>query len=319
MASQDDTAAKNKRISDEASLWVVRLNSGEATAQDRRDAASWRAVDERHEAAFRQAEIAWAAMSGLGGSRGAGPARKRRNSRKKLVVFIGAGLAAALVVGSLNNSAPDYATRTAEIKTVVLSDGSKATLNARAAIDVRYTPDRRHITISKGEVFFEVATDKERPFVVDARNVSVTARGTAFLVRQIPESEETEVVVTENAVDVTLNSKNDGQRSVRVSQNQKVFAGPNTIGRPIPADTDAALSWRKGLLIVEDRPLAEVIGELNQFHTGWIVVASPAARDLRVNAVLTLQHPNAALETLAAGLPIAVHSISPYFAIVISK
>ena len=58
-----------------------------------------------------------------------------------------------------------------------------------------------------------------------------------------------------------------------------------------------------------------MIGELQAYHSGWIVL-TPGARRIKVNAVLALRDTTGSLDALAAGLPIEVRRISPYLTIV---
>lgn len=324
MANPSDKASENKRISDEASRWIVRLNSGEATAEDRRAAAAWREADPRHEAAFCDAEEAWATTSNLSqdarsGLARPGSARKKRNTPEKLIILVGLGLSAAFLAATMRDGAHDHATGTAEVRTVILPDGSQATLNARAAFDVSFSGATRRIGVARGEVFFEVAPDRTKPFIVETSGVTVTALGTAFLVRRVEPTNDAEVVVTQHAVEVASDAARQGPQKVRVEENQKVVIQAGEIGAAQPADVDAALSWRKGLLIAENKPLPEVIGELRRYHPGWIVIRGSALQELRVSAVLNLREPDASLDALATALPIRVQHISPYVVVLSSR
>ena len=82
-----------------------------------------------------------------------------------------------------------------------LPDGSVALLNTDSAIDTAFTATERRVRIVRGEVFFTVAKDAARPFVVTAGTVAVRAVGTAFNVQRHHGS--VEVLVTEGRVRVT--------------------------------------------------------------------------------------------------------------------
>jgi ferric-dicitrate binding protein FerR (iron transport regulator) len=67
-----------------------------------------------------------------------------------------------------------------ENRSVSLAAGSTVILGGDSRIDVRYSEHERHIELVRGEAFFKVAHDSERPPTVSAGHAIVTAVGTAF-------------------------------------------------------------------------------------------------------------------------------------------
>jgi transmembrane sensor len=245
-----------------------------------------------------------------------GKARKKPRSPRKALLLIGAAAALAALGWSVKDGWHDYSSGTAQVRTVTLPDGSRVTLNARAAIDADFTGHTRRITIARGEAFFEVAPDRKRPFVVATRNTRVVVTGTAFNVRQrLSSADDVEVAVVENSVEVSAAAEKAMTPPVRLAAGQQVRVTADSVGRVHPAQADTVLSWRRGELAVEDEPLAEVIGELGAYYAGWIVI-TPAARDITVTAVLSLTDTAASLDALAVALPISVRHVSPYLTIV---
>src|SRR5690606_22131582 len=64
---------------------------------------------------------------------------------------------------------------------IVLADGTKAWLNAGSSLvfPSNFAKDQRVVEAS-GEVFFEVAKDKERPFIVRSKEFDIRVLGTVF-------------------------------------------------------------------------------------------------------------------------------------------
>jgi transmembrane sensor len=83
---------------------------------------------------------------------------------------------------------------------VTLPDGSVLQLNTDSVVETAYSPTERRVRLKKGEAFFSVAKNPQRPFWVDVGAVSVRAVGTAFNVRFRPEA--VEVLVKEGKVSV---------------------------------------------------------------------------------------------------------------------
>lgn len=121
---------------------------------------------------------------------------------RKLMVT---GAMAASIAGLLTLSWPllsgsHYRTEIGEIRRIALSDGSVALVNSGSDLQVRYEKAARQLRLDEGEVWFKVAKNLQRPFIVDIDGVHVRAIGTAFSVRRRDDS--VEVVVTEGTVRV---------------------------------------------------------------------------------------------------------------------
>ncbi|MFL3658702.1 MAG: FecR family protein, partial [Opitutales bacterium] len=84
-----------------------------------------------------------------------------------------------------------------------LSDGSVVEMNSGAAMVINFTPEERRVELVSSEALFNVAKDKNRPFIVTAKGIEVRAIGTAFNVR-VSEN-EVEVLVTEGKVRLDAN------------------------------------------------------------------------------------------------------------------
>jgi hypothetical protein len=84
---------------------------------------------------------------------------------------------------------------------VELSDGTLAFLNSGSSITfpVRFTGDSREVTLS-GEGYFDVTSNKEKPFIVNVGELNVEVLGTEFNISSYPEDEDIEVVLVEGSV-----------------------------------------------------------------------------------------------------------------------
>lgn len=276
---QDDIAAQ-------ATLWVVRLTSGETTAEERAEFRRWRDADPAHAEALAQARRLWLAL---------GPAlemseRRRasawRSARAVRIGALAASLAACLVGGAayLDTRGHDYVTGAGERRTVVLADGVKVLMSSRSALDVSYSNGVRKVTLARGQAYFDVVHDPARPFEVAAGDGVVRDIGTAFSVRR--KGDGASVVVARGEVEVDPAAP--GARPATLTGNQATAygaAGPTTVRA---VDAAEALSWVKGSLVLENRSLADSVAEINRYYGGRIVVTDPAAGARRINAVVDL-------------------------------
>ena len=90
-----------------------------------------------------------------------------------VIAFLGAStLERKLVVTPRPTPAEVYETvaktTVGERRTVKLPDGSSVELNTASELAVRYTASARAIRLTRGEAYFTVASDPQRPFSVHA-------------------------------------------------------------------------------------------------------------------------------------------------------
>lgn len=209
----------------------------------------------------------------------------------------------------------DYRTQTGELREVQLSDGSRLLMNTNSSISVDFSADSRRIVLHHGQVRFTVAKDARRPFEVVADHLSVRALGTVFEVYQRDDA-ETRVMVQEHAVAATLTGGESQSHGVTIAEGQQLNYKP---GQPLPqpeaAKLDQATAWQQRRLLINDRPLPELIAELERYRLGRIFVADPALNQLRVSGVFSMDNPDSALATLSQVLALQQTRIGPWWVV----
>ena len=207
----------------------------------------------------------------------------------------------------------DFATGTAETRTIRLPDDSTATLAPESAIEVAYSASGRHVRLLVGEAFFEAAPNAERPFKVAAGAVDITVLGTGFGVHR--DDDAAAIAVEHGAVRVdhttavppVVETLTAGQ-AVRVT-----WAGQSE-RRDVPVDRIAA--WRHSQLIARDEPLGVVVDQLRRYYAGRIIITDAALAGRPVTGVYNLDNPVAALRGIARAQNAVVRRITPWLIIV---
>ena len=207
-----------------ASYWVVRLGAEDCTPEDRYAFDVWRREDPAHEAAYQKIkrgnDYLDRFMEAPEFQERIELARKRTKPpiwKQSAVRWISAAAACLMIVAASVTFVPwtgpgdqstiiaeaveAYETRIGERSTVTLSDGSVVTINTNSRIEVGYTDDLREITLIRGQGFFDVAKDIDRPFVVVAGEKRIIALGTVFDVR-FDDQNEVQVTLVEGKVQV---------------------------------------------------------------------------------------------------------------------
>lgn len=290
-------------LSDEAIERLVRLHSGGAGAAERMDFLRWRGLSMDHERAAREAEALWGALPE---TRHAEDYRRRvRRPRRWLALAAAACVAAIAITIALPEPLAglysDYATRTGERRMLELADGSRVWLNSDSALSVDFSPQQRRLRLHSGEALFEVAKDAARPFIVEARGGEVRAVGTRFDVDS--RGPQVRIDVTEGVVQVN----SAGSEPVRLSAGERLSYREAAAPEPVqPLDLSSASAWQRGKLIFNQRPLGEVLDELERYVPGRIVLTDNALRQHKVSGVFDLKDPDALLKTLERLQPVKV-------------
>lgn len=290
-------------LSDEAIERLVQLHSGSAGAAERMDFLRWRGQSAEHELAAREAEALWGALPE---TRSAQRYRQRVQRPRRLLALAVAACVAAIAVTialpePLAGLYSDYATRTGERRMLELADGSRVWLNSESALSVDFSPQQRRLRLHGGEALFEVAKDPSRPFIVEARGGEVRAVGTRFDVDS--RGPQVRVDVTEGVVQVN----SAGSAPVRLSAGERLSYRESTAPEPVqPLDLSSASAWQRGKLIFNQRPLGEVLDELERYLPGRIVLTDSALRQHKVSGVFDLKDPDALLKTLERLQPVKV-------------
>jgi transmembrane sensor len=287
-------------IEADAARWVVRVDrDGEAV---RSELDAWLAGDRRRIGAYARAEAGWTRLDRVRALSVHAPlAQERVQPRRRGVVTglgaIAAGLAAMVVGPRLLSQR--YGTALGEIRRVPMADGSVAAINTSSELEVDMQPRLRAVKLERGEVWFAVAKDAHRPFVVESGPVRVRAVGTAFSVRK--REGGSDVLVTEGVVEVWAKDGKTPPR--RVSAGERVFAD-NVAGVLIPPEADAdlarQLAWRDGQIVLDGQTLAEAAAEFNRYNDRKIEIADARLADERFVGWFRTNDPEGFAEAAAA-------------------
>jgi transmembrane sensor len=282
-----------------AAVWLSRrdggMNEAETAAFIR-----WLQQDVRHAEMFAELDDAWQGFNRLKVARPAGTARPdagllapRRRRRRTLWVYAALTTAAAATFIMLAwPRAPDAGLRQNVVTAVgvlqrtELPDGSILQVNTDSEVDVQYTATERRVRLVRGEAYFTVAKNPDRPFVVSAGQVAVRAVGTSFNVRL--RSTAIEVLVTEGKVQVNdsvqggslLMPRTEEPTPLLIAGERAMIPLQAVTGRasarvqPVtPPEVGRALAWQERRLEFYDVPLREVVAEFNRYNTHQIVIA----------------------------------------------
>jgi transmembrane sensor len=263
----------------EAADWLVRLMSRTATNDDAEQLAAWRAQSAAHDAAFRE-------VAGVRSYAVVASSTKKPMSRRALL-SAGGGGALALVAGlGLARPPlglwPSYAELTADHRTPVggrlairPTRGVEVELSSRTAVSL--IDDGHGVRLIAGETYVEAA-QQSRDFTVEAGRLRITARDAEFNVQALSSRERVACVRGELRCQV-------GDRSTTLAANQALSLSSDGSMQHSTVDAAKESAWRKGLLVFEGTPLAEVVDQINLHRSGRVVLTDSSLESVPLNAV----------------------------------
>ena len=163
---------------------------------------------------------------------------------------------------------------------LTLSDGTRVWLNAET--ELRYPVQfngKERVVYLKGEAYFEVSKNKEKPFLVQVDDMSVKVYGTAFNVNTYNKIET--VLVTGSV------SMNQGGKEVLLKPNQKgVF--DQVSGKITVEDVDvlAYVSWKNGDFIFRNESLNSIMDKLSRWYGLEVLYQDAGLQEVRLSGNL---------------------------------
>ncbi len=317
-------------IEEDAGYWLIRLDSGEISDNEKQVFQHWLNGDPRRSAVFYELQNVWRKSDALRLSRApAGHRRSRRKyvnqavspKRKSPIIrwpAIAASVTLFVAVSTLSwrfAYTPEYQAHETGVgrrMTVSLEDSSVVELNTDTAIKSEYSDDTRTIRLLRGEAHFMVTPDKDRPFIVTTNNGRVRAVGTAFNVAL--HDDVLEVVVTEGMVEVAAkpptpdmpspheNNTAVESRPVSVVSGQKTALVNNRISDIENVGLNRInreLAWRRGVLIFQGEAFEDAVAEISRHTTKKIVIADHRIKGIQVGGTYPINDIGKTLAMLA--------------------
>jgi transmembrane sensor len=298
-------------IRSEAADWLVRLQADDLDAAEAAAFDAWLDADPAHKTAFDAALGVWSEFGDAAEpvTRELNAARRRPDFTRRVYVAAGsvaAAVAVAVLALPLLSPPPQpaaYETAKGEHRTVALADGSRIKMNAGTRMTVTLERDARRVSLDHGQAVFDVAADARRPFEIAAGDRTVRVVGTQFDVRR--RDGRLSVTVARGVVEVRPAGQARGEAfRLRPGQRLDHVEGAPTakVAAAAPAEV---LGWRVGRLVYRDRPLSEVVADLNDQFATPIRIADRRLAETPVSGVLVLDDQDAVIGRLALLAPIA--------------
>jgi ferric-dicitrate binding protein FerR (iron transport regulator) len=212
---------------------------------------------------------------------------KKRKARRIVLKTIGYAATVALLVlsvhflhlyfypgGTLAAKEMSFFVPPGQRVSLTLQDGSVVWLNAqtRLTYPTVFADDERRVTI-EGEAYFEVAEDRNRPFIVSSKEIDIKVLGTTFNVYSYPEEAYSLVSLIEGSLQVGF-AKPESEKVI-LKPNEQVTIHGNRMDVTTIRYADYFL-WKDGIYSFNNEPLSNMLKRLELYYDIDIDVKEPS-------------------------------------------
>jgi len=294
--------------------WLLRIRSENCPETERHAFNTWLEESASHRQAYETVQAQWEWMEPFKAMNfPARDAALRYRGKSPRRLFIYSAAATLLLAMGLTAFMPNgwlgiphtYVAEKGDRRTVTLADGSRIELNTESEVRVHFNRWQRSVEIIKGEAFFTVNHDAERPFEVRAGSGRIRDIGTAFEVYIKPE--HVIVAVQEGIVEVQAS----GKRELTAGQ-QLAFSNNGEFQALQAQDVAGLTAWRQGNLVFRDRRLDDVLAEVGRYHDTRIRLQNETLGKLRVSGIFHTAELGDTLNAIAAILPVNIDQVGTH-------
>lgn len=162
-------------------------------------------------------------------------------------------------------------THVGERSSVTLPDGTRVILNAQTQLtyDCAMPDNERRVKVD-GEAYFDVAKDKDHPFVVCCDGLRVRCLGTAFNIRSYADEKDISVVLTEGKVQV---SADDAYLTMEPNSRVVYDKATQAMSKQY-VKADDYTCWLNNEIRYNDHTLEQIAQELSRnYHINMVITS----------------------------------------------
>ena len=205
---------------------------------------------------------------------------------------------------------------------ILLPDGTSVMLNAdsRLTYDQSFSGSSREVTLS-GEAFFDVMHDPSHPFIIHTQYATIKVLGTSFNVRNYKEEHLFETTLIRGKVEVSV--KGESEKTIVLHPNEKLSIALDSTSQDTSSgetplhhyrqilvsgitvrDSEIVeTSWMNGQFSFVNKPLHEIVQELERQFDTRILIENDNVRNYRYTGVFDQSELENILEILKLSKP----------------
>lgn len=147
---------------------------------------------------------------------------------------------------------------------LLLADGTHVWLNTETELTypTNFNGDQRKVKL-KGEAFFDVAKDAQKPFIVELENMDIKVLGTSFNISNYEEDKTESVTLVSGSVEVNVAQK--GTYQITPSEQLSLSEFHQTVNIE-KVDTELFTSWKDNKYIFKNARLDDILKKLHRWY-----------------------------------------------------
>lgn len=303
---------------------IGKVLSGEATAEEIREVETWRKASADNEKYYADLEVIFQRAAGHKvkmdfDADAAWNKVKAQLGQAKVVdinrtdwrpLRIAASIVLVVTLGILTwrwfNQPVERLAVVSENKIVqdTLPDNSTIVLNKRSSITYEY--DRKAKTrkvVLKGEGYFDVKHEEEKPFVIEAEETLVRDIGTAFNISSYPDKDTVEVVVQSGIVQ--FYTATDPGMTINAGETGIYSKSARTFTKLLKADTNV-LAYKTRIFSFHSTDLRSVIEQINEVYDSKIKLGNEGIANCQLTATFRDDKLDDVVEIIASSLTLTI-------------
>ncbi|MGP7796989.1 FecR family protein [Sphingomonas sp. CLY1604] len=301
-----------QKIEDRAAQWLIRRDQPGWGSMDQAELDTWLDQSMAHKAAFWRLEQGWRDADRVAAVPPPRPHDQIRAPALPLAVRtwqIPLALAASFAVlmaipPSTRTRGSDaqhrFDTRIGQARTIATADGSRIELNTATTLRTRILAKRRDAWLDRGEAFFDIHHEGDRPFVVHAGSKTITVLGTRFSVRRDGGKVTVAVVSGRVRIDDAVSPSAATHSSTVAAGDVAVTTGPSTLVTAGATERlETLTAWRDGMVMFDQTPLGDAVREMNRYRTLPIAIHDPEIARFRIGGSFRSDNSEGFLRLLA--------------------
>lgn len=148
---------------------------------------------------------------------------------------------------------------------IVLDDSTEVWLNSESQLiyPEKFSSKERRVIV-KGEAYFKVAHEANRPFLVETDGQLVTVHGTEFNVKSYKEDKHVLTTLVEGSISLSK-ANGSGELMLRPGH-QAQFSKLDATTSVRTVNAEMVTSWRYGKFVFENQTLEEIMQELSRWY-----------------------------------------------------
>lgn len=197
---------------------------------------------------------------------------------------------------------------------LTLADGTVVWLNSGSTLRFPLSfehADSRQVGL-KGEGYFEVTKNSEKPFIVNTCGLDVKVLGTSFNVNAYEDEKHIEIALIEGKIELSKQAKDEAVSimTLHPSEIADYDTENNRIIHKTEPEIDRYTAWKDGKIVFFDDPIGKVISRLENWYNVDIEIADNRLMAYHFTATFGQESLDQVLKYLSISTPLNYKFIS---------